>query len=121
MILDSGLNLGTLVRELAVANNQYYEIGILLGIDGEKLKEIEKEYKETTRRFSEMFLWWLKGNGVTVSWEPLVSALESPLVGHRILAEAMKTKYIKSKEITSTLTSQGTVHLLVAKIIVVPV
>ena len=102
--LDSRLNLKNLLNELADASNKYYEIGIQLNISGEMLKQIEKDYKDTNRRFSEMLSCWLHGNGDNISWDPVISALKSPFVGYKTLAAALEKKYVSSKEITSTLT-----------------
>ena len=107
--LESGLELKNLTNELANVTSKYYEIGIQLGIDEEKLKQIESDHKDNIkRRFSEMLSCWSKGNGDGApSWNSLVSALESKSVGEKTLAATLRKQYIMPREITSTLT-QGT-------------
>ena len=94
---DLGPELKDLINELAPASDRYYFIGIQLGISNEKLKIIKKDYpQETDMCFSEMLSYWLK-NGVNISWKVVISALESPFVGHKTLAAGLREKYTTSQ------------------------
>ena len=88
-----GPELKDLMNELAPAIDRYHFIGIELGISIEKLKCIKKDYpQETDMCFSEMLSNWLN-NSENISWKAVISALESPFVGHKTLAAELKEKY----------------------------
>ena len=106
-----------LLNELAPVIDKDYLIGVQLGISIETLRKIEKDHRDDTdRRFLEMLLCWLQGNGEKVSWDSLVSALESPFIGHKTLAATLRKKYVVPKEITSTLT-QGRPNFVTTAVI----
>lgn len=87
--------MNNLVKELFPAIAKYYYIGLELQISEEILKKIENDHAETDRRFTEVLSHWLN-NGDTITWDTVIAALESPLVGHKTLATTLKEKYIKS-------------------------
>ena len=95
-----------LLTVLAPVTDKYYIIGIQLGISKDVLKSIEKDYGEAVRRLSEVLSYWLDENveGATVSWDSLISALDSPHVKNNKLVTVLRQEYSKS---TATLT-QGT-------------
>ena len=94
-LFDLGLKLSDLVNELSSVIDKYYSIGIQLQISEEILKKIEKDHAETDRRFIEVLSHWLN-NGDTVTWDTVISVLESPLVGRKTLATTLREKYTKS-------------------------
>ena len=74
---------------------KWYRIGVQLGIDEAKLKEIENDYPSTDRRFSEVISFWLDGNtAVSVSWTSLIVSLGQPFVGEIGLAERLREELI---------------------------
>ena len=82
-----------LTNELVSVMAKWYYIGVQLGVDGAKLKEIENNYQTTDRRFSEVIKFWLRGNAsAAVSWKSLVEVLESPIVGEKGLAMRLRKK-----------------------------
>lgn len=94
-----GLKLRNLINELASVVAEYYTIGVQLGISVNKLQEFEENYSLVNRRFSAVISYWLKGNTEPVTWESLITALESPSVGEETLANELREKYIKPREI----------------------
>ena len=77
---------------------KWYSIGIQLGVNQAKLKEIEMNHcnrtaADTVRCFSEVISFWLDGNTtVPLSWKSLVEILEQPFVGERGLAMRLREK-----------------------------
>jgi hypothetical protein len=72
---------------------KWYPIGVQLGVDQAKLKEIEVNYRAADRCFVEVISFWLGGNTpVAVSWESLVEVLELPFVGENGLARRLREK-----------------------------
>ena len=84
---------------------KYFFIGIQLGIPEHQISEFESNYPEVNRRFSEVISYWLK-NSKAVSWDSLITALESPSVNEKKLASELREKYLPS----SSVNSQGTVY-----------
>ena len=109
--MDLEPELKDLTDELFPVINKYYFIGVQLGIRKEILKKIEKDHNDTYRCFVEVLSYWLD-NGESVSWDSIISALESPLVGNKTLAATLRTKYSTSRKITS----QGRFSLTTAAI-----
>jgi hypothetical protein len=72
---------------------KWYPIGVQLGVNQAKLKEIEVNYRAADRCFVEVISFWLGGNTpVAVSWESLVEVLEQPFVGEKGLARRLREK-----------------------------
>jgi hypothetical protein len=72
---------------------KWYPIGVQLGVDQAKLKEIEVNYRAADRCFVEVVSFWLGGNTpVAVSWESLVEVLEQSFVGEKGLAMRLREK-----------------------------
>ena len=93
MILISVLDLRTITSELGSVMAKWYPIGVQLGIDQAKLKEIEMNYRTADRCFSEVISFWLNGNTpVPVSWTSLVEILEQPFVGEKGLAMRLRER-----------------------------
>ena len=72
---------------LATVKYKWFSIGIQLGIPPHKLKEFEKEADPLEKTVD----YFLKGNveGVPLSWNSIVTALKSDLVGEPALAKNM--------------------------------
>jgi hypothetical protein len=70
---------------------KWYPIGVQLGVNQAKLKEIEVNYRAADRCFVEVISFWLGGNTpVAVSWESLVEVLEQSFVGEKGLAMRLR-------------------------------
>ena len=91
-----------MMNELATVTTKYFEIGTQLAVGEDKLKEFEHNHPlNATRRFSEVIIFWLRGNTVIpVNWESIAKVLETPIVGEKQLAKDIREKYL-------TTTSQG--------------
>ena len=103
---DQGLTLQNLNNELAAMISKYFYVGIQLGIPEHQLNEFESNYSEARRRFSEVISYWLK-NSKAVSWDSLITTLESQAVNEKKLASELREKYLPSLSAKS----QGTVYI----------
>ena len=89
----SVLDLWSITNKLVSVMAKWYRIGIQLGVDQAKLKEIKNNYQTADRCFSEVVKFWLRGNTrVAVSWESLVEILEQPFIGEKELAMRLREK-----------------------------
>jgi hypothetical protein len=87
------LDLRTVTSELGSVMAKWYPIGVQLGVNQAKLKEIEVNYRAADRCFVEVISFWLGGNTpVAVSWESLVEVLELPFIGEKGLAMRLREK-----------------------------
>ena len=87
------LDLRNVTNELCSVIDKWFRIGIQLGVDQAKLKEIEMNYQTADRCFSEVISFWLNGNtAVAVNWKSLVEVLEQPFVGEKGLAGRLREK-----------------------------
>ena len=85
------LDLRTVCDELGEVKYLWFEIGVQLGVPRYKLKEFRKEDDPLAATVD----YWLCGNveGVQVSWESVVAALNSTHVGETGLANRINRKY----------------------------
>jgi hypothetical protein len=73
--------------------DKWFQIGVQLGVNESKLRQIETDYQILDRRFSEMISFWLSGNTlVAVTWMSLVQVLESRFVNEKGLANQLREK-----------------------------
>ena len=81
----------TVCNELEDVKHKAYEIGIQLGIPHSKMVVFEKE----GRPLSSGIDYWLCGNvpNAPITWEYVVTALESKQVGEMGCAKLIKQKY----------------------------
>ena len=87
------LDLRNVTNELCSVIDKWFRIGVQLGIDQAKLKEIEMNYRTADRCFSEVISFWLNGNTpVAVNWKSLVEVLEQPFVGEKGMAGRLREK-----------------------------
>lgn len=73
----------TLLRD---ARNEWYNLGLQLGVHHSTLDGIKKDYSSVKERYTEMLKEWLKMIKPPPSWEGLVRALSQPLVGRADIA-----------------------------------
>ena len=87
----------TICKELAEVENKFIKIGVQLGIPRYKLMEFKKDDDP----LSAMIDYWFSGNveGVHVSWQSIVDALQTSYVGESGLAEKIIEKYIDSQQV----------------------
>ena len=73
--------------------DKWFRIGVQLGVNEPKLRQIESDCHTLDRRFSETISFWLNGNTqVPVSWISLVQVLESRFVSENGLANQLREK-----------------------------
>ena len=73
---------------------QWYNLGLKLKVRTGTLDSIQEEFTATQHRLREMLKAWLN-TGDNPSWNTLIDALKSPLVGASKLAAALETKYCR--------------------------
>ena len=96
---EQGLSLRNLSNELANVVTKYFEIGIQLGIPEHQLYKFESDHLSVQRRFSKVISYWLN-NATGVSWDSLITALETQSVGEKKLANELAKKYhVKAQRI----------------------
>ena len=104
------MDLRSITNELGSVIDKWYEIGVQLGINEAKLRQIEADSRTVSRCFSEVISFWLNGNTqVAVSWNSLIDILESPFVNEKGLANKLREKTgleVHNKEGTPTLTGK---------------
>ena len=71
---------------------QWYNLGLKLKVRTGKLNSIRKEFNTPEDQLREMLNAWLT-TGDNPSWEILIDALSSPLVGANHLATVLETNY----------------------------
>ena len=93
-LVFQGLTLQNLSNELATVVSKYFPIGIQLGVPDHQIKVFESSYNsDASRCFSEVISYWLK-NVKAVSWDSIVTALESQSVNEKTLASELSEKYL---------------------------
>ena len=85
-----------LVEELAFVPD-WHRLGILLGIEEGKMKQIGADFSHhgVGRCMDELLAHWLR-NGSNVTWESVCSALEK--IGEKKLAREMRRKHAKLED-----------------------
>ena len=80
--------------------DKWFRIGIQLGLNESKLRQIGADYHTVDMRFTEVISFWLNGNTpVPVSWKSLVEILEQPFVGEKGLAMRLREIIIETEGI----------------------
>ena len=67
---------------------KWYEVGIQLKIETSTLKAFEEQFRELTRRYSEVFEQWRRVHKVPYTWTTIIDALEA--VGERTVASDIR-------------------------------
>ena len=76
--------------------SKYFSIGIQLGVPDYQISVFERTYNFDARRcFPEVISYWLNNAGV--SWDSLITALESLSVNEKKLASELRKKYLPAK------------------------
>ena len=81
-----------MLEEVLDAAAQWYNLGLKLKVRTGTLDSIQEDCTATQNRLREMLKAWLN-TGDNPSWNTLIDALKSPLVGASQLAAALETKY----------------------------
>ena len=85
------LDLRSVTNELGSMMNKWFQMGVQLGLSETKLHQIESDHRTADRCFSEVIIFWLKGNTkVAVTWKSLVQVLESSFVNEQGLAKRLR-------------------------------
>ena len=76
-------SLRTVLDSISTLTAEWFKLGVALGLFPDTLKTIESNHpKDTHRCLTEMVIAWLQmKDNSQPSWQSLVSALNSPLVG----------------------------------------
>lgn len=98
------LRLKDICDALGTVKHKWLKIGVQLGIPYHVLEE----FKEENDPLAAVINYWLNGNveGVKVCWESIITALKSPHVEERGLAENIFIKYSK-QSISSSQEDEG--------------
>ena len=82
------------LRELSEITNEWFMLGLVLGLKDSTLNCIETDNTTVDERKREMVRSWLqKKDKCTPSWQALVMALKDSLVQRHDVAEKIKQKY----------------------------
>ena len=92
--------LQVLSNELESVEN-WHLFGVKLGLQGYKLREIERNYGDNNRRKIEMLDLWLR-NAKNPSWETVAEALR--MMHECMVADGIQRKYCSSSTVTGKLT-----------------
>lgn len=74
--------------------SKWYDLGIELHIDADKLEEIKVDYHDARTRCREMFKHWIDNNPKDSSWKTLIQALESNNLSRATLADDIQKKLL---------------------------
>jgi len=90
-LLTGSLTLENIAEHIAPkVATKWFELGLQLGVDSEKLKIIKHDYQhESKTACMEMFMEWLENTKGEKSWEKLRRALRSQSVGQSTLANTL--------------------------------
>ena len=87
------LGLQALANELNSVEN-WYRLGVTLGLQGHQLREIERDYRgDNYRCKNEMLDLWLR-NTSSPTWEAIARALD--LMQEQVLADDIRSRYCSS-------------------------
>ena len=90
----TGIDLRDVTNELGSVMNKWFQIGVQLGVSEAKLHQIEADHDTANRCLSEVIIFWLNGNtNISVTWDSLIEALESSIVGEQGLAKRLIKKH----------------------------
>ena len=95
------------INELGSVINKWFQIGIQLGVDETKLRQIEADHRTADRCLSEVIMFWLNGNtNIDITWNSLIKALEASIVNEKGLAKSLIQKHapVSKSELISTVT-----------------
>ena len=102
------LDLRSVTNELGSVIDKWFQIGVQLGLSEAKLHQIEFDHRTADRCFSEVIIFWLKGNTqVAMIWKSLVEVLESSFVNERGLAMRLREKLAGEMEAVGKAASIG--------------
>ena len=96
--LSDCLSIGDLavVREAAwEARNEWYDIGLGLGVSADDLDEIKEDNLRNCKAcFRDMLKVWLRRSQPSPSWKELVKVLRSPVIGYGELADRLQSRCV---------------------------
>ena len=96
--LSTGTHLGPddlreVLKELWEVSNKWYNIGLEFGLSVDALKNIKQQNPDQQNALREMLSIWLDGVGSLSTWAALADALESRIVGAKLLAAELRRTY----------------------------
>ena len=69
----------------------WHTLGVKLGVEGHKLREIEEQYRDPQRCKHEVLLRWLR-KGHNCTWRRVVEVLMQ--MGEMVVADTIRLKYL---------------------------
>ena len=101
-------SLGLLLNELYPVRTSWYVIGLVLGIPGMIMNQSKQMYLNPLDSLREMLKYWLQtAVDPRPTWEAVVTALRSPLVGKKNIAALLEEKYCVPVQHMSKLSKSG--------------
>ncbi len=88
------------------ATEKWIDIGLQLNVKSHDLKRIETNFQHNTDRLRETLN--LRLNQGDLTWEHVTEALENRTIGHKTLADEIRSKYITPQPTTTTPVKRGT-------------
>ena len=84
------------VREAAwEARNEWYDIGLGLGVSADDLDEIKEDNPRNCKAcFRDMLKVWLRRSQPCPSWKEIVKVLRSPVIGYGELADRLQSRCV---------------------------
>ena len=88
-------SLRTILDSISTLAEDWFNLGVALGLSYDTLRELESNYREDARRcLTEMVIAWLQmKDNAQPSWQSLVSALSSPLVNRIEIATTIAAEH----------------------------
>lgn len=77
---------------------KWRDIGIQLNLPLGALDAIKEETSDTKNCLTSMCVSWLKEIDPCPSWRALIEALESEIIGEKLLAQELRNKYYQRRE-----------------------
>ncbi len=79
---------------LHIARLQWQNLGIELGISVDDLENMRDEGRDNEQRLEKMVMAWLGTQSLLPSWEKLVGALQTEVVGREDVAQDIMDRYL---------------------------
>ena len=89
--------LAEVFKKLYPIKEKWYNIGLELGVDNIKLKDIERGDNEEGKALRRMLEEALK-NKEAITWRHICDTLRNPTVGDSVLAQQLELEQIKDKD-----------------------
>ena len=90
-LLQSAPEIKDLLNKVAVrANDKWKSVGLQLDMELPELNTVEKQNKEASLCYAELFRLWKNNGDPPYTWDTIIDALKAPLVGEAQLATELQ-------------------------------